>query len=363
MNKILVICPYPVGVAAGQRLKYEQYFDSWEENGFQVTVSPFMDRRLWDIVYQEGYFFSKILGTLRGYLRRCRDILRVGSFDTVYVFMWVTPLGSSFYERLFRFLSRRLIFDIEDNVFQETGNSINPLVKWIKSPSKTTFLIKNADHVITSAPDLNDYCLTLNVKKQCTYISSSINTDRFIPINKYSNNGIVTVGWTGTFSSKEYLDILSDVFIDLSKRCDYKLRVIGNFEYELPGVDLEVIQWSSEREVEDLQGIDIGVYPLPFNDWVSGKSGLKAIQYMSFGLPTIATEVGHTPKIISHNVNGWLVKTAKDWSYALETLIKNPSLRRQLGEEARATVLANFSTHVIKSNYLSILNSSSKDIS
>ena len=98
MNKVLVICPYPVGVAAGQRLKYEQYFDNWEENGFQVTVSPFMDRRLWDIVYQKGYLFSKILGTLRGYLRRCRDILRVGNFDTVYVFMWVTPFGSSFFE-------------------------------------------------------------------------------------------------------------------------------------------------------------------------------------------------------------------------------------------------------------------------
>jgi glycosyltransferase involved in cell wall biosynthesis len=352
-----------VGVAAGQRLKYEQYFDGWEKDGFQITVSSFMDKRLWDIVYQKGYFFSKILGTIRGYLRRYRDLFRVGSYDTIYVFMWVTPLGSSLFERLFQFLSKRLIYDIEDNVFQGAGNSINPFMKFIKSPSKTTFLIKNADHVITSTPDLNDYCLTLNLKKQCTYISSSINTDRFIPTNKYSNSEIVTVGWTGTFSSKAYLDILSDVFVDLSKHCDFKLLVIGNFEYELPGVDLEVIQWSSEREVEDLQRIDIGVYPLPFNDWVSGKSGLKAIQYMAFGLPTVATEVGHTPKIITDNVNGLLVKTLEDWSYALDTLLKSPSLRRQLGEEARISVLANYSTHVIASNYLTILNSSSKDMS
>ena len=82
---------------------------------------------------------------------------------------------------------------------------------------------------------------------------------------------------------------------------------------------------------------------------------------MSFGLPTIATEVGHTPKIIRHNINGWLVKSAEDWSYALETLIKNPELRRKLGEEARETVLARFSSNVIKSNYLSILKSTSKD--
>ena len=362
MSKILVICPFPVGVAAGQRLKYEQYFDGWEKDGFQVTVSSFMDKRLWDIVYQEGYFFSKILGTIRGYLRRYRDIFRVGRYDIIYVFMWVTPLGSSFLERLFRFLSKRLIYDIEDNAVQSDGNSVNPLKKFIKSPSKTTFLIKSADHVITSAPDLNDYCLTLNLKKKCTYISSSINTDRFIPTNNYSNSEIVTVGWTGTFSSKPYLDILSDVFVDLSKRCDFKLLVIGNFEYELPGVNLEVIQWSSEREVEDLQKIDIGVYPLPFNEWVTGKSGLKAIQYMAFGLPAVATEVGNTPMIITDNVNGLLVNTLDDWSYALEKLIKSPSLRRRLGEEARISVLAKYSTHVIASNYLSILNFPTKDI-
>ena len=109
MNKILVICPFPVGVAAGQRLKYEQYFDSWEENGFQVTVSPFMDQGLWKIVYIKGHFFSKILGTLRGYVRRCRDIMRIRSFNTVYVFMWVTPLGTSFFERLFRFLISKIM--------------------------------------------------------------------------------------------------------------------------------------------------------------------------------------------------------------------------------------------------------------
>ena len=362
MKKILVICPYPEGVAAGQRLKYEQYFDSWEEKGFQVTVSPFMDKNLWSIVYKKGHFFLKIIGTLLGYLRRFRDIFRVASFDQVYVFMWVTPLGSSFFEKLFHFLAKSLIYDIEDNVLQRTGNSINPLGKFLQSPSKAIFLIKNADHVITSSPDLNNKCLNLNFKKKCTYISCSINTDRFIPINKYSNNEIVTVGWTGTFGSKEYLDILRDVFIDLSKRCDFKLRIIGNFKYELPGVNLEVIQWSSEREIEDLQGIDIGVYPLPFNNWVSGKSGLKAIQYMAFGLPTIATEIGNTPNIINHNVNGWLVKTPEDWGNALEALIKNPSLRKELGQEARVTTLAKYSTHVIASNYLSILNSTSRNI-
>ena len=35
-KKILVICPYPEGEAAGQRLKYEQYFGYLREKGYQI---------------------------------------------------------------------------------------------------------------------------------------------------------------------------------------------------------------------------------------------------------------------------------------------------------------------------------------
>ena len=121
-------------------------------------------------------------------------------------------------------------------------------------------------------------------------------------------------------------------------------------------MDLDVIQWSSESEVRDLQKIDIGVYPLPDDPWVYGKSGLKAIQYMAFGLPTVATDIGTTSKIIKHMKNGLLVSNDKEWVQALEQLIKNPELRKKLGENARRTIVEKYSTNVIKTEYFSIIN-------
>ena len=356
MKNILVLSPYPEGFAAGQRLKYEQYFSSWEEAGYTLYKSSFFGKRTWDILWKKGFYTKKVLGTLRGYWRRWKDLHRIKECDIIYIFMWATPLGSSFFERLYRLLSRRLVYDIEDNIIMEQGNVINPFVTMLKGPGKARYLIKTADHVITSSPFLNDYCLGINRLKSCSFISSSVDSKRFVPTNTYNNNKAVTIGWTGTFSSKIYLDLLRDVFLELNKRIDFKLRVIGNFQYDLPGIDLEVIQWTKETEVEDLQGIDIGIYPLVQDDWVLGKSGLKAIQYMAFGLPTVATNVGTTPKIIEHMANGWLVKTEEEWIEALEELIKNPQLRRDLGEAARLTVLENYSTDVVKSTYLSILN-------
>ena len=355
-NKILIICPFPQNVAAGQRLKYEQYFDHWREEGYEITVSSFMDLSMWGVVYTPRNFRYKFLGTIRGYIRRLYDVFRVKKYDLVYVFMWVTPIGTSFFERLFCLLAKKIIYDVEDNVILEKSNNLNPFIKVLKGRGKTKYLISNADHVFTSSPFLNDYCKGFNMLKSCTYISSSIDSDKFFPVNSYSNDQKIVIGWTGTFSSKIYLDLLRGVFQNLAKRYDFNLRIIGNFQYDLPGVDLEVIQWTSEREVKDLQGIDIGVYPLTNNEWILGKSGLKAIQYMAFGIPTVATNVGTTSKIINHKINGWLVKTEDEWTEALEILIKDSDLRRKIGENARETVLENYSKNVIKFQYSSILN-------
>lgn len=356
---MLVICPFPQNVAAGQRLKYEQYFDDWRKAGYDIDVSSFMDDDMWQIAYERGNFQQKVAGTVRGHLRRLRDMTRVHRYDVVYVHMWVTPFGTSLFERLTRRRAKSLVFDIEDNVLTEQAipKDYNPnhLLRRLKGPGKARYLIRQADHVITSSPFLNDFCLAINQRKRCTYISSSVDADRFIPANDYNNDDPVTVGWTGTFSSKVYLDMLQGIFQELTRRVPFRLKVIGNFDYALDGVDLEVVRWSSEREVEDLQSIDIGVYPLPIDDWVLGKSGLKAIQYMMFGLPAVATKVGTTPMIIDHDVNGLLVESDSDWLDALERLIREPALRERLGKAAREKAVANYSTRAIATMYRNVL--------
>jgi L-malate glycosyltransferase len=359
-KRILVLCPFPQGVAAGQRLKYEQYFDDWRSRGYDISVSSFMDMAMWRRVYEPGHMVVKIWGTLKGYLRRFGDLFRIRRYDIVYVFMWVTPLGTSLIERIVRALARRLIFDVEDNVLVGQGLDRHPnaIIRFIKGKSKARFLIRTADHVITSSPFLNDICLETSRKRACTYISSSVDTNRFVPpVPAAPDCAPVTIGWTGTFSTKVYLDLLRPVFAELARRARFRLRVIGNFEYELPGVDLEVLRWSKASEVEDMQGIDIGVYPLPIDDWVMGKSGLKAIQYMAFGKAIVATDVGTTPLLIRDGENGLLVRTEEEWIDALEKLIHDPALRARLGEAARRDAVAKYSTKAVAADYRRVLES------
>jgi glycosyltransferase involved in cell wall biosynthesis len=354
-KRILVLCPYPVGVAAGQRLKYEQYIEHWRSSGYDVDIAPFMDMAMWKKLYVSGHTLAKAIGTFKGYLRRCRDLFRIRSYDGIYIFMWITPLGTSMFERLALRLGRKVIYDVEDNIFVETGNELNRFAKLLKSPRKTTVLVRNADHVITSSPVLNDYCKKINTGRSCTFVTSSVDAARYVAAKRQNNSGPVVIGWTGTFTSKRFLDMLRTVLLKLKERRDFKLLVIGNFDYDFPEINCEVVRWKKETEIEDLQRIDIGVYPLPQEDWVLGKSGLKVIQYMAMSLPTVSTNYGTAQEIISHGDNGFLANTEDEWVEQLVQLIDNQELRQKLGTAARQTVEERYSTEVVKQQYLQVL--------
>ena len=280
------------------------------EKGYQIKVSSFFDLRLWKFLHTPENNFLKIFGTLKGYLRRLKDLFLVNNYDLVYVFMWVTPLGSIFFEWLLRKLAKKLIYDFDDAVHlkhQSTElNITQKLVGVLRGRNKTNFLIKKADHVIVSSPFHVKYCKKNNYKKSCSYIPCSLNGERFVPLKHKRVNETVVIGWTGTFSSKFYLDSISEVFSELKKRCKFKLVLIGNFDYEFPLLDIEVKQWKKETEVEDLQLFDIGIYPLIEDDWSLGKGAMKAMHYMSIGIPVVATDFGTTSPIF---LNPWAKPT------------------------------------------------------
>lgn len=354
-KKVLFLSPYPFGKAPSQRLKYEQYYAYFEEQGYDLTTSSFVDDEFWSFIYKPGNTLRKILFTLKGYLRRTADLFRLHKYDVVYTHLWVTPVGPPIFEWLVHKLSKKLVFDIDDMIFIVGKSAANPLRNLINGRKKSISLMKYADHVVTCTPDLTDFAMKRNA--HCTDISSTVDTDINQPVNAYSNDKIVTIGWTGSHSTVKYLHLLTPVFQKLAQERKFKLRVIGTSDFHMEGVDYEYFQWAEDTEVANIQGMDIGVYPLPIDNWVLGKSGLKALQYMSFGLPTVATNYGTAiNRIIVDGENGILVKTEDEWIEKLKYLIDNPDERRRIGMNGRQTVLEKFSVRATRDVYLNILN-------
>jgi L-malate glycosyltransferase len=354
-KRILIICPHPVGYVPGQRLKYEQYFDSWKNNGYQLTVKPFFSESVQKILYKKGFLFAKIGGTLAGYVKRFFLLFSVRKYDTVYIFLWTTPFGPPLSEWLFCKLARRVIYDIDDLVFLKHKEAEPWYAYLLKGRDKPSFLMKKANHVITCTPFLDEYAKKFN--SITTDISSTINTITYVPVNKYSNDTTITLGWSGSHSTIRMLKLIIPALTELKKHIDFKLIVMGSVDFEIQGIDVVALDWSEEKEIPTLQKIDIGLYPLPLNEeWVNGKSGLKALQYMALGIPTIATNVGCNNRVIENGTSGFLVTTEQEWIQKILLLANDPSLRKRIGEAARKRVEQYYSIKANEPVYLSILN-------
>ncbi len=352
-KKILVISPYPEDVAPGQRLKYEQYFESWREAGYDLSISPFMTKRFWNIVYQPGRVLEKAFWTFWGYILRLRDLLRLPFYDGVYIFLWVTPFGFPVFERLFLMFNKNTIYDIDDMVFLGHVSDANKFILKLKGRSKMIQLMKKAKHVITCTPRLDEF--VKNHNQETTDISSTIDTIAYIPRENYHLPDPVVLGWSGSHSTSKYLQLLQPVLEKIAKKRNIILKVIGDPNFKMKNVPVKAIAWERETEVKELSEISIGLYPLPNEDWVFGKSGLKALQYMALGIPTIASNIGANKRIIRSGENAFLVDSDEEWEQKILELIDNEELGEKLGKVARKTVVDQFSIIANEPKYLAIL--------
>lgn len=355
-KKILLLCPHPEGYVPGQRLKYEQYLDIFRQNGYTVDVSPFMSEAFQKIVYTRGNYAKKVFWTLAGYFRRMGELFKIRQYDIVYVFLWVTPFGPPFFEKLVRRLGKSVIYDIDDMIYlQDHKSKANPVISKLKGKTKPIYLFKSADAVITSTDAIQDFASKLN--NNVVHIPVTIDTARYRPKDSYVvRDRPIVLGWSGSMSTSPYLHLLDDVLKELRKEINFTLLVMGDEHFAIEGITVEALPWKEVYEVEVIRRFDIGLYPLPANDWVLGKGGGKALQYMAAGVPTVATDVGINYKIISHNENGFLVKTKEEWADALRKLIHHEALRKSVGIKAVKTIEEMYSVNTNKEKYLQILD-------
>ena len=339
---VLALCTFP-GEAAATRFRLLQMVQPLRERGIELTVRPFLDSQTFSTLYQRSHLLKTSAGVASGLLHRLADIPAGRHADVVLVQREAMLFGPPVVERLMTALgSRPLVLDLDDATYvsyvSPTYGRIGTLLKW---PGKTRSLIRAAEVVTCGSDEIAEDVRALG--GYAVVVPTVVDTDVFAPAARPSHRPPV-VGWIGSHSTFPYLESLVPALQAVAGDHDFVLRVIGSGRDHFPVEDLRVecSEWSLAREVVDFQSLDIGLYPILEDRWSRGKAGLKAVQYMSVGIPFVASPVGAVRRIGVDGLTHFSAASADEWVQALKTLLEDADLRARMGRAGRAHALEHY---------------------
>jgi glycosyltransferase involved in cell wall biosynthesis len=353
--RVLAIVPSLYDTSPGQRFRMEQWAPALRARGIDVTFEAFEDDALHAALYQSGQLAQKARLILRALWRRTALMFRLRRYDVVYVLREAALLGPAIFERWIRWAGRPLVFDFDDAVFERYVSPANGYLSYLKFPGKTRSVCRIATHVMAGNPYLETYARA--VTDRITIVPTTIDLDAYRLPPSRPPRATLVIGWSGSYSTVQHLDTIRPVLQRLARTKSFRLLVIGTDRYAIDGVEVEARPWRAATEVEDLAEMDIGIMPLPDDRWSQGKCGLKALQYMALGIPTICSPVGANRIIIQPGENGLLADSAEEWIAGLTQLLEAGDLRSRLGGAGRRTVEEAYSKDAVAPVVADILTS------
>ena len=238
-------------------------------------------------------------------------------------------------------LKRPMVLDVDDSI-------------WLTKPFGRTSIAriaKRADVVVAGNRFLANWFSQWN--QQVLIVPTAIDLIRYVPRKAGSREDTAkfVIGWTGTAGNLKYLNAIETPlkrFIDDHPSAE--ILVIADqapsFK-EIPADRIRFIRWSIQVEATAIQQMDVGIMPLPDDEWTRGKCSFKVLQYMACGLPVIVSPVGMNAEVLALGEVGYSVTNDSDWYDALEALYADSDAACRLGAVGRSVIETHFSCDVV----------------
>jgi len=245
-----------------------------------------------------------------------------GAFFADVIFIQKLPLPFLL-QRIIRKINPVMVFDFDDAVFAQEDRLLT---------ARFDALIAAAALVTVENDYTADYVRRFN--PAVFQATGPIDCGRYRPAAK-SGEGVV-IGWIGSYSTTPYLEPVADVLKELcAEHPGVTLNFIGARKSDRFGGSCVFKKWTLATETQDLQAFDIGLMPLPDDEWTRGKGGYKVLQYMAAGIPSVASPVGINATLVRDGETGFLAGNAGEWREKLERLVTDKALRLSQGKAAR----------------------------
>ncbi len=345
--EVLGLCSYPVGSAA-TRYRLMQFVAPLAEKGINLSVNPFLTESDFAAFYQPGNTLRKATGMLRPITNLFLKSLYAKKYDVLFVQREAMMFGPPFFEWLAKKVGNcPMVLDLDDATYvRYVSPTYGHLGSALKFFGKTDTLIEWSETVICGNRFIAEYVGKKG--RKAAIVPTVVNTDVFCPVEKNESKTPV-IGWIGTHSAFSLLEVLFPILRKLALKYDFVLKIVGSGreKVEIEGIKIENSEWNLEREVEDFQSLDIGLYPITVvgnasQDWIIGKSGFKAIQYLSLGIPFVVSPVGVCAEIGVENETHFAATTEDQWYESLKILLESFEKRQRMGSNGRNYALQHF---------------------
>ncbi len=234
---------------------------------------------------------------------------------------------------LLRRFAKKIIYDFDDAVMYNENNPESRNSQRRRSFKRTARL---ADLIIAGNSYLAEHAALFNNNVQILPTGLDI---KAYDINKPESNGKIRLAWVGSKSTLKYLEDIKDALEQTGRL--YKnviLRIICDKFIDFRNLKVEKVTWRLEGQYSALRECDIGLAPLPDNNFTKGKCGFKILQYQAAGLPVIASPVGMNTKLIEDGKAGLFASDITQWTEKISILIENAELRKKLADAAKKNV-------------------------
>jgi glycosyltransferase involved in cell wall biosynthesis len=252
---------------------------------------------------------------------------------------------------LLRTFSAKLIFDFDDAIYMKDDNAPDSFSKTRLNRFRN--IVEKADLVVAGNPILAEFTVRFNPRVEV--LPSAVPVAQVFVKERVPQNGSLVIGWVGGGKNLHHLAMIAAPLQRLSREIDLELRVVSDREFHVDGVAVRNIAWSLERQETEIAQFDIGIMPLPKNDWNAGKCSYKLLQYMAAAVPVVATDWGFNRYVIKNGETGYLAKDLDDFYRCMKLLSTDPESAREMGRRGRLLVEKDYSIAAVGERLAAII--------
>lgn len=232
------------------------------------------------------------------------------------------------------------VYDFDDALLVGYAAESNRRFQWTKQEARRAVAYMHAARLVltgnrTLAAQALPHARRVEVIPSCVDPAMQ-------PLHIHEDRETLSIGWIGSATTAAYLEPVLPIIERLnSPSRPIKLVVVGG-DTGKRARWIEHRRWSESTQAADIAGFDLGVMPLPDDEWTRGKSGYKLLQYFAAGVPAVASPVGVNAEIVADG-RGLAATTPHEWESALAELLSDASGRAERGRLARQFVEQHYS--------------------